>query len=204
MPTIQKKQRVPRQLNPPENIARFSVSCYHEMIAGGIFGEDDRLELINGWIVDKMTINPQHANCVRTLNRLLGRIFTDDAWVVGCQDPITLTTSEPEPDLFIAIGLGKKYRDTHPTPKDVALVIEIADTSLVFDQTIKLMMYAAAKIPQYWVVNLLEKRVEVFTLPRGGQNPTYKMQQNYAIETDVPLVLRGQELGSLPVREFLL
>lgn len=187
---------------PPAQVARFSVERYHALLASGLLTENDRFELLNGWIVQKMTINPAHAFCVSALDALLAPRLGPD-WVLRCQQPITTTDSEPEPDLAIVVGPRRQYIARHPGLGEVELVIEVADTSLELDLTTKLRIYALAKIPQYWVVNLNARCVEVFTMPRGGKSPRYRQQVTVGADGDITLSLRGQPLATVPVREFL-
>ena len=90
----------------------------------------------------------------------------------------------------------------HPA-KDIALVVEVSDTSLDDDQRLKLPQYARARLPVYWIINLTDRRVEVYTHPRGGKNPGYRHQTNYAPGQAVPVVVGGAEVGSLEVKDLL-
>ncbi len=185
-------------------IHRFTLGQYHEMARAGILSERDRVELLNGWIVEKMTIHPPHSFAVRRLSRLLDRLLTDE-WVLSVQQPVTIAASdsEPEPDVVVAVGPDSRYAARHPGPKDVALVVEVADTSLADDRTTMLGIYAAARLPVYWIVNLVDRRVEVYTDPRGGKNPTYRTHRDYGPDDAVPVTLAGRTAGSIPVREIL-
>ena len=202
MPTIQKVQREPIQQVPPGNSAQFSVEQYHAMIDAGVFDENHNYELLNGWIVKKMTIKPPHAFCVSTLTDLLIPLLGSD-WILRCQQPIATDDSEPEPDIAIVAGPRRQYTGRHPGTGKVELVIEVATVSLEQDLTTKLAIYAVAKIPQYWVVNLNARCVEVFTLPRGGKSPAYRQQVTIPADGDIALSLRGQANGTISVREFL-
>jgi Uma2 family endonuclease len=186
---------------PP--IKLFTVADYHRMIDTGILGKDDQCELIHGRIVDKMPPNPPHSSASRRITRRLLPLFPDPDWVFGTNDPITLLDSEPQPDFFAAFGPDSKYAKRHPGPKDLVLVVEVSDSTLGFDRGTKLAMYAGAKIVQYWIVNVPDRRVEVYTQPRGGKNPAYKQQTNYGADQEVPVVVGGRELGRIPVRELL-
>lgn len=183
-------------------VHRFSVAEYHDLGRLGILTPEHKVELLHGWIVKKMTVNPAHAQAVHRLSKLLTRVL-GETWDVRSQNPVTLTESEPEPDIVVAIGPITRYNAAHPTPNEIELVIEVADTSLVDDLTTKLAIYAAAKIPQYWVVNLIDRCVEVFTLPRGGKSPRYRQQVTIPSDGDIALSLRGQTIETISVREFL-
>lgn len=202
--------RVTRRPDPTVNgsagpaVHRFTIEQYHEMARTGILSEHDRVELLNGWIVEKMTIHPPHAFAVRRLSRLLDRLLTDE-WIVSVQQPVTIAASdsEPEPDVVVMAGPDERYASRHPSPKDVALVVEVADSSLADDRTTMLAIYAAARLPVYWIVNVRDRQVEVYTQPRGGKNPTYRARQDYGPDDAVPLVLAGKAVGSIPVKELL-
>jgi Uma2 family endonuclease len=200
--------RTTRALKPAANgaaypsIHRFTVEQYHEMIRTGILKEDDPVELLDGWIVEKMPPTPPHSQAVRCLNRRLATLLSGD-WVLCVQDPATMTSSEPQPDIAVAVGPEERYAQRHPGPRDLALVVEVSDTSLAQDQTTKLAIYAAARLPVYWIVNLVDRRVEVYTGPRGGKNPTYRTRRDYGPDDAVPVTLAGRTAGSIPVREIL-
>lgn len=173
------------------------------MIATGILSPANRCELIHGWITEKMPTNPPHTHAVRVLNRILARLLSDD-WVLGPQQPVTTADSEPEPDIAIATGPESKYADRHPTPRETVLVIEVSDTSLAYDRGTKLELYAADKVVEYWVVNLIDGVVEVHTQPKGGKKPGYKAKVEYRAGESVPVVLGGKQVGTIPVSEIIL
>jgi hypothetical protein len=172
------------------------------MIAAGVFRAEDRVELMHGQLVQKMAINPSHKKAMRQLAAALAGLLP--AGVVGdAQGPVSIGDSEPEPDYAVAVGPADRYDARHPGPGELLLVVEIADTSLALDRTDKLALYAAAKIPVYWVVNIPDRRVEVYTLPRGGKSPTYRQTDVYSPGQAVPVVLAGQQVGTIPVSELL-
>ena len=131
------------------------------MIDVGILGENDRVELIRGVIVAKMPIGDPHVTTVNRLNRVFNRL-TDDTIIVSIQNPIRLADSEPEPDVVLM-----KARDGKPSPADTVLVIEVADDSLENDREVKGPLYAENGIVEYWIVNLIDKCVEVYRQPRA-------------------------------------
>ncbi|MBA4188428.1 MAG: Uma2 family endonuclease [Planctomycetaceae bacterium] len=186
---------------PPLPVRRFTVEEYHKLGEIGVLTENDRVELIHGWIVPKMTLNPPHNNAVTALTEYFVRIAQNST--VRIQQPITTLDSEPEPDAVIAVGPRANYKGRQPKPSEVAILVEVADSSLKEDQTTKLELYAGAKVAVYWIVNLVDRRVEVYTQPRGGKNPTYKQQTNYGPDDEVPVVIDGKELGRISVKELL-
>ena len=144
---------------PPFRIARFTVEKYHQMIDSGLFTEDDRYELLDGWLVEKMTKRPPHELVIALLSKELTKLVPD-GWHVRNQAPITLENSVPEPDLTVVRGVERDYTDRHPSGDDIVLAVEVVDTTLRTDR-LKARIYAEAGIPDYWIVNLSERRIEV-------------------------------------------
>lgn len=152
---------------PEVPLARITCAKYHAMIESGALTEQDRLELINGHLVQKMPIGPNHAGVVKALNFLLSRQIGDRA-IVAVQDPVTLGEySQPEPDVVIVRFRSDFYRSSHPGPEDVLLVVEVADSSFHYDLNTKIPLYAAAGIPEAWLVDLTARSVSVFSRPKG-------------------------------------
>jgi Uma2 family endonuclease len=143
----------------------FTVDDYHRLAELGILGEDDRVELLDGQIVELSPIGPRHAGRVKNLTRLLYRTL-GDAVLLGVQDPVVLgTPSEPQPDIAILKPRADAYSGAHPRPEDILLVIEVADTSLEADRDVKLPLYAGAGIPEAWLVDLEHDVIEVHRRP---------------------------------------
>ena len=188
---------------PTEPVWRFTVEQYHEMIRAGILTEDDPVELLEGWLVPKMPKNPPHRVVTRLTQKALDRILPP-GWDVGVQDPVTTDTSEPEPDLAVARGETRDYVDRHPGPKDVALAIEVSETTLNRDRGLKKRIYARARIPVYWIINLMDRQIEVYTAPTGPtKTPDYRRREVYGPGDSVPVVIDGKQVGSLRARELL-
>ena len=115
-----------------------------------------------------------------------------------------MSDSEPEPDVAVIRGDLDEYEHSHPGPQDVALVVEVADASLDRDRSIKKQVYARAGIPVYWIVNLPERRIEVYTAPSGpAETSDYRQHENYAAGSEVPLIVEGREVGRVPVAAVL-
>jgi len=199
-----KRQPIQEQVTPFSSFSlrRFSVDEYHKMIEFGVLKSGEPFELLRGWIVKKMSIISPHSQAVSRLQRWFSRHLSDE-WYLRTQQPITTSDSEPEPDLVVAQGPDTLYDSGHPTPAQAALVIEVASSSLLDDQTEKLRIYADSGVSQYWIINLIDMRVEVYTQPRGGKKPGYKSCVHYAKGEEIPLVLAKKKVGSLPVSEFL-
>ncbi len=146
----------------------FTVEAYDEMVARGILVPDDRAELLAGEIVKKLTIGSRHAAAVRRLNRVFTRSLGDRA-VVSAQCPVRLPPdSEPEPDIALLEPRDDLYAFAHPSARDVLLLVEVADSSLDLDRTLKLPLYAAAGIPETWLIDLTSNAIEAYTQPRDG------------------------------------
>jgi Uma2 family endonuclease len=138
------------------------------MIEAGILSEDDRLELIDGDVLEMSPIGSRHASCVKRLNALLTQRFGTKR-IVSVQDPIVLGEfSSPQPDVAVLTYRSDYYSDSHPTAADTHLVIEVADTSLEYDRSMKIPLYAAAAIGECWLVDLNDEVVTVYSAPERG------------------------------------
>lgn len=146
----------------------FTVAEYRRMAEAGIIAEDDRVELIEGEILRMSPIGSLHASCVKRLNSLLGDLVRGAA-IVSVQDPIQLNDfSEPEPDIALLRPRADFYAQAHPMAADVLLLIEIADTSIEYDRSVKLPMYARAEIMETLIANLPADTVEAYAEPING------------------------------------
>ncbi|MBD2253090.1 Uma2 family endonuclease [Nostoc parmelioides] len=144
---------------------RFTVDEYHRLIELGFFAENDRFELITGEIVQMTSKGKPHAVCETRLERELYKLVGEMATLRG-QQPITLSNySEPEPDRVIVKNRDDDYLTSHPNAVDILLLIEIADSSLKYDQEIKLPVYSEAGIVDYWIFNLVDKCLECYSEP---------------------------------------
>jgi Uma2 family endonuclease len=184
---------------PDDPIYRLSVEQYHTMIQSGILVEDDPLELLEGWLVTRLPKTPQHVYSTHIIYEGLKGILPS-GWFVELHGAVTTTDSEPEPDVVVVRGKLRDYMESHPTPQDIALVVEVADATLQRDRTLKLRICARAGIAAYWILNLPERQVEVHTEPH---EETYRQQRTYAHTESVPVVIGGQEVGQVAVRELL-
>ena len=144
---------------------RFDVDDYHAMVRAGILMEGDRVELIEGEIVEMHTIGSRHVACVNRLTRLLVTALADRG-LVSIQNPVRLDRySEPEPDVVVLWPRGDDYATGLPDPPATLLIIEVADTSLAYDRTVKLPLYAKAGVPEVWIVDLEARAVEAHGQP---------------------------------------
>jgi Uma2 family endonuclease len=188
---------------PPDLIWRLSVEQYHAMVRAGILTDDDPVELLEGWLVFKMPKNPPHRATTRLVRAALEAVIPE-GWYVDSQEPITLSDSEPEPDVVVVRGSTRDYLDRHPMAKDIALVVEVADTTLQRDRTLKQRTYARAGIPVYWIVNLSESQLEVYTQPSSSSDePGYTTREIYQDTDSVPVAIADIE-QTLSVQTLLI
>lgn len=146
----------------------FNINEYYRMTDAGILSEGDRVELIDGEVIEMSPIGSRHAACVNRLNKLLNRLVLQDV-IVSVQNPIVLNEySEPQPDISLLRPRPDFYEQGHPIPADVLLVVEVADSSTQFDREIKLPLYAQAMLPEVWLVNLPDDTIERYSQPANG------------------------------------
>jgi len=142
---------------------RFTLDEYHRLGELGFFHEDDHIELINGEIMEMASKGTAHETCLRKLWKELPKILGDKA-TLQSQAPIALPpNSEPEPDFAIVQNRADDYLSAHPKPTDVLLVIEVSDSSLAYDQDVKIPLYAKAGIADYWIFNLFDNYLEAYS-----------------------------------------
>lgn len=150
-------------LEPPLSLHRFSRDQYDQMIDAGVFGPEDRIELLNGEIIDMAPQKSRHATAIRLIEIRLSRIFSV-GHDVRTQLPLSLDDrSEPEPDVAVVPGNPRDYRDAHPG--SALLVVEVSETTLGYDRIRKLAAYARANIPEYWILDLNSETLEVCRHP---------------------------------------
>ncbi len=160
---------------------RFTVNDYHRLIETGIIPEDHRLELIRGEIFEMAAKGSPHTVCTGLLCRQLDRLVGDIV-AIRSQEPITLPNdSEPEPDVVIALGQLQDYLLHHPTPDQILLIIEVADSSLSYDRTTKLSLYAEFNIPHYWIANVPAKQMECHSHPYQDSEGNFSYKSRQAI-----------------------
>ena len=154
-------------------VAKWSIADYHKMIAAGILC-DRRIQLIDGELIEMSPEGVAHAAYGGSIVDYLRQVMNGDAWIREAH-PITLSNSphsrasEPEPDIAIVKLPKSKYFQSHPTPSDIYWLVEISDTTLTYDLTKKQEIYAAAGIPEYWIVDIKDKKLIVFTQPQDSR-----------------------------------
>lgn len=163
----------------------FSVDEYHRMVATGVLGENDFVELFDGEVRCMSPIGPYHAAVVKRLTGLINRQLPQTL-LLSVQDPIQLPPyNEPQPDLAVLHARDDFYAAAHPMPEDVLLVVEVADTSITYDRNEKLPRYAQAGIPEVWIVDLNALVIEQYTRPVQSQ---YRTKQTWEQGTSVEAI----------------
>jgi len=188
---------------------RMNVGEYERLTSAGIL-DDPRVELIDGILERKTTKLPRHPVVTERLRRLLESLLPTDPtgaalWHVRKEDPIRIPDfDEPEPDLALVRGDIDAYRTHHPGPRDVELIVEVAESSLERDRSRKLAIYARAGIPSYWIVNLISNQVEVCTEPSGpSETAGYSRCEVVSSTGEILLKVEGAALGTIETGRFL-
>ncbi|MEZ2227376.1 MAG: Uma2 family endonuclease [Microcoleus sp.] len=169
---------------------RFSIAEYHRLGELGFFAPDDRFELIRGELIKMAAKGRLHSFCNSLLVEELIILLTRRARV-RVQDPIILSTtdSEPEPDVVIARNRSDNYLDSHPEPADILLVIEVSDSSLKYDQITKLSLYAEAGISNYWIFNLVDNQLEMYSEPYQKRQGDFNYRsQNIVLQNETVVI----------------
>ena len=180
---------------------RMSIEQYEAMVASGVFTSEDRFELIEGLLVAKMTKSPPHSVATLRAHRHIDRLLTGKGWHARIEQPIRIPSrsSEPEPDVAVARGDIDDYASKHPDAQDVALVVEVSDTTLQKDRRLAT-TYAAARIPTYWIINIADRQLEVFSSPR---RKAYVIHQTLLETEFVDVIIAGRILGRIAVADLL-
>ncbi len=164
---------------------RFTSAEYHRMIEAGVFADNDRVELIEGEVLQMAAKSLRHVAGVRRVNKVLSKLL-GDAVFIFTQDPIQIgSLSEPEPDVVVAVPSATDYEDHHPTPPEILLIVEVAETSVQVDRQRKLPLYAQAGIRQYCILNLRGGELEDY---RDPAPEGYRSKQTYTLKQSFNLV----------------
>ncbi|WP_353260069.1 Uma2 family endonuclease, partial [Prochlorothrix hollandica] len=143
-----------------------TLDQYQAMVRSQILTEADALEFLDGFLIPKMIKNPPHRLSTGLLQDVL-LAWLPPGFHLNVQEPMTLVTSEPEPDLAVVRGQRRDYRDRHPGGAEVLLVVEVADATLARDRGLKQRLYSAAAIPHYWILNLVDRQLECYSNPQS-------------------------------------
>jgi Uma2 family endonuclease len=178
---------------------RISVGEYDRMVEAGVFG-DARIELVQGFLVKKMPKKPPHVITTIRVDQHLLRILPP-GWHTRRGAPVRIPNfDEPEPDVAVVAGVLDDYSARHPGPAEVALIIEVSESTLAIDRGEKLSANAAGGIPIYWIVNLVDRRVEVYSAPGPAG---YQSRTDFGPGMEIPVVVAGVECGRIAVSDIL-
>jgi Uma2 family endonuclease len=193
-----------RATEPGARLHRLTVRQYLAMIEADILPDRAHVELLGGALVEKMTKNPPHNLVVGRLGRMLGQILPEP-WFVSEEKPVKLGRFwYPEPDIAVVRGPDDLFEKRAPEAADVGLLIEAAESSYTLDRGKKWRRYASARVPFYWIVNLPQRRIEVYSDPSGkGHSASYRQGTNCGDGEAIPVSLEGQEFGRIAVSDIL-
>lgn len=185
-------------------VYRFSVDEYHRLLDAHVLDHPEEVEFIAGLLVPKMSRKPPHDSTLDKLEDLI-RALLPVGWRLRGQKAVAMSSGEPEPDIAVVKGPADRYADHHPRPDEIAMIAEVADTCLDKDQGLKLIDYARNAIPVYWIVNLEDRQIEVYTEPTSppGADPSYQSRAVYSPGQQTPLTIAGAEVGTIPVDDVL-
>jgi Uma2 family endonuclease len=163
---------------------QFTVKQFHQMAESGILSENERVELIRGEMIDMSPIGTRHAGCVLFLSNFLISLLRGRA-LINVQNPLELDeTSEPQPDIALLKPRPDFYRNSHPQPEDIFLLIEVADTTVKYDREVKIPLYAEANIPEVWLVDVNQEIIEVYRNSLEGiYQDVQKLTKNQSLST---------------------
>jgi Uma2 family endonuclease len=185
---------------PGLELYRMTVDEYERLAEAAILN-DPRVELIDGYLVRKMTKKPPHVIAVEGMRDALLALALP-GWRVMIQDPVRIPDfDEPEPDIAVARGSRKDYKGRHPGPQEIGLIVEVADSSLPIDRGEKLAAYARGGVPRYWIVNLDDVVIETYSSPIASGR--YQASRVYHRGEEVPVEIDGQEVGRIAAAEIL-
>lgn len=190
---------------PPRLLYRMSMEKYEAMVESGVFTKRDRFQLVEGLLVAIMTENPPHAIACELCSEVLKRVLST-GWHVRSDRPLRIParTSVTEPDLVVARGEIRDYLKRHPEPVDVSLVIEVAASSLEEDRTLMARVYGGGGVARYWIINLVDHQVEVYSQPSGTEEPLgYRHCEIFRPGQSIPVVIDETEVTRIAVAEIL-
>ena len=181
----------------PPPLYRMTVDEYDRI---GHLLDDPRVELIDGYLVKKMPKKPEHKWATKAALKALDALLPP-GWTSQKEEAVRIPAyDEPEPDIAIVRGSDADYRQRIPTAADVGLLVEVSETTLSQDRGKKCSAYAKSRVPVYWIINLVDRQVEVYTRPSKGR---YQSRVDFKPGQQVPVTLGGQPLRPIPVDDLL-
>jgi Uma2 family endonuclease len=194
--------QVPAVSKAELRLRRVSVAEYHRMAEDGYFSGGERVELIDGLIIEKDVKKPAHSTVKKRCAKAI-EAQIPPALSVRTEEPVTLSTSEPEPDVLLARGSDDDFAHRHPSASEVVLLVEVSDSSLDLDHGLKLRQYAAERISPYVILNIPDRQAEIRTQPAGDRYADERIvpaTESIALETaagvirlDLPALFAGVE-----------
>ncbi|HKI19751.1 MAG TPA: Uma2 family endonuclease [Isosphaeraceae bacterium] len=187
---------------------RLSVHQFDRMVATGILTENDRVELLEGALIAKMSKNPPHRVATRKTVLALERVISPE-WHAAKEEALQVSAiSKPEPDAAVVRAEIEFDATRDAEAADCALVAEVADATLDYDRTVKLRTYATAGIAVYWIINLVERQIEVYSDPTGPtasetDPAVYRRREVFGPDDIVPVVIAGREVGRIRAADLL-
>ena len=183
---------------------RFSEEQCLKMVAAGIISEADAFTLAEQGVDSEMARNPAHDSTIDRVDESI-RPLVRSPWRMRIQSAIKISGGEPEPDIAIVRGPAGRYDDHHPGSDEIALLIEISDTTLAYDRGIKLRAYANAEVPVYWIVNLVDRQVDVYSSPKPSRKrpSSYGKHAEYKPGQAISVVIDGKQVGTIAVDSIL-
>ena len=189
-------------INQNPKLRQITVEEYDSMIANGIFDTNDKIELLDGVIIEKMPKGTKHSSATDRASRVFNKVIGDKL-LVRNQNPIWLDIfSEPEPDIVLASPKADDYDESHPTPNEIYLVMEISDSTIYFDRNAKWLAYAKAGIRQYLLLNVQDRTIEDYREPNADgyqSKQTLRAGQTFTLN-DFPEIV-FQVADFLPVEK---
>jgi Uma2 family endonuclease len=183
---------------------RLTAEQYFRLIKAGVLADKAPVFLWNGQLVEKRTSGPEHGYSQTMITTLLNRIVPD-GWHARPALPVEVDAHHvPEPDVSVVRGTAREHQHQTPRAEDVALAVEVSDSSLPFDSRKKRDVYAEASIPVYWIINIPENRIDVYSEPTGpSETHLYRTRRSYSPGEEVPIILDGREVGRIAVSDVL-
>jgi Uma2 family endonuclease len=178
---------------------RLSIEQYEAMAVAEILTELDKVELIDGFLVNRTAMEPAHSIAARTAAKALAGLLPD-GYFVARESPIRIApASEPKPDAAVVRGRSREYATRHPESTQVALLVEVADSCPNLDRTEKQRIYATGGIPVYWIINLIDRRLEVYSQPASGM---YQSVRSISATEKVAVVVDGRGVGEIAAADL--
>jgi Uma2 family endonuclease len=183
---------------------RLTVRQFERIIDAGILRAEDRVELLGGLLIKKMTVNDPHDFAVSDLAERLRGLLAP-VWFIREEKSVVLGRYwRPQPDISVVRGPRDRYRRRGPRARDLGLLVEVTDSTYPKDRGWKWEKYAGCRVPVYWIVNIPERRIEVYSLPSGrGKAAQYRDCTTYGADQEVPVIIEEREVGRIKVSDIV-